>query len=162
MPRVSGALLLAALVFPGPSGVHAADAAFTARELFRIPFGNNRDALGARIDGGNFIFPRDFTLDGAGHFYIYDSNHHRIARFSSEGKYEMGFGYPATARQIFAHADSRQNLWLLVSDPAQGLYYGVYDPAGKRLRAGIFSQFNHFQLHPDDDYTLHVILSSEE
>jgi len=161
MHRVSRLLLSLALIFAGPTAVYATEAAFTPRELFRIPFGKGRDTLGAHIDGGNFLFPRDFTMDGAGHFYIYDSNNHRIARFSSGGKYEMGFGYPSTARQIFAHADSRQNLWLLVSDPARGMYYGVYAPNGKRLRPGIFSQFNHFRLHPDDDYTLHVILSSE-
>ena len=74
----------------------------------------------------------------------------------------MGIGYPETAQQVFAHADSRQNLWLLIADPARGLYYGVYDTAGKKLREGIFSQFNTFHLHVDDDYTLHVIVSSDK
>jgi len=101
-------------------------------------------------------------MDGAGHFYIYDSNNHRIARFSSEGKYEIGFGYPATARQIFAHADAHENLWLLISDPGRGIYYGVYDPRGKTIRSGIFSRFNHYRFHVDDDSTLHVILSSDK
>lgn len=162
MRRVSRVLIPLILMFSGATGVYAAEAAFAPRELFRIPFGKSRDTLGARVEGGNFIFPRDFTLDGAGHFYIYDSNNHRIARFSSSGQYEIGFSYPATARQVFAHADSRQNLWLLISDPERGLYYGVYGPTGKRLRAGVFSQFDHFRLHPDDDFTLHVILSSEK
>ena len=137
-----------ALIFQVQAGAQAAETAFTPRVLFQIPFGKTRDTLGARIEGGNFLFPRDFTLDGAGHFYIYDSNNHRIARFSSEGKYEIGFAYPSTARQIFAHADSHQNVWLLISDPSEGMYYGVYGPNGKRLKAGLFSQFNHFQLHP--------------
>ncbi len=141
---------------------HAAEVTFTPRELFRVPFGKDREALGAHIEGGNFLFPRDFTMDGAGHFYIYDSNNHRIARFSPGGKYEIGFGYPSTAGQIFAHSDSRQNLWLLISDPTRGMYYGIYDPHGKRVKEGIFSRFNQFRLHLDDDSTLHVILSSEK
>jgi hypothetical protein len=63
---------------------------------------------------------------------------------------------------VFAHADSHENLWLLISDPTRGLYYGVYDTHGKRLREGIFAQFNTFRLHVDDDYTLHVIVSSDK
>ncbi len=72
----------------------------------------------------------------------------------------MGYSYSTSADQVFAHADSGLNLWLLISDPARGLYYGVYDSHGKRLREGIFSQFNHYQLHVDDNATLHIILSS--
>lgn len=140
--------------------VLAAEASFAPRELFRIPFGKSREALGARIESGNFLFPRDFTMDGAGHFYIYDSNNHRIARYSSDGKYEVGLAYPATAKQIFAHSDSRLNLWLLISDPIRGMYYGIYDAHGQRLKEAIFSHFNQFRLHLDDDATLHVILSS--
>jgi len=141
---------------------YASSVTFTPRELFRVPFGKSRDALGARIDGGNVLIPRDFTLDETGHVYIYDSNNHRIARFSRDGKYEIGFTYPATAQQIFAHADSHENLWLLISDPERGTYYGVYDPRGQLLKSGTFLRFTHFRLHPDDDFTLHIILSSEK
>jgi hypothetical protein len=156
-PFTLGILLLAVAPWS-----HAQSVSFTPHELFHIPFGDEREALGAHIEGGNLLIPRDFTMDGAGHYYIYDSNHHRIARFSSEGKYEMGYRYPTTAKQIFAHADSHQNLWLLVSDPERGLYYGVYGSDGHALRQGVFSQFDHFRLHPDDDAVLHVILSSEK
>jgi hypothetical protein len=154
-------LILALVLLAGKSG-RCAEITFTPRELFRVPFGSGREALGSKVDGGQFTFPRDFTMDEAGHFYIYDTNKHRIVRLSSSGAYEMAFGYPATAQQVFAHTDSRQNLWLLVSDPVRGLYYGIYDPRGKNLRAGIFSRFNHFQLHLDDGYILHVLLSSEK
>jgi hypothetical protein len=153
--------VLAALLW-GAGKSQAAAIEFSPKELFRVPFGNDRNTLGARIEGSNFLIPRDFTMDAAGHFYIYDSNHHRIARFSSGGAYEMGIAYPATARQVFAHADAHENLWLLISDPTRGLYYGVYDTRGKRLREGIFAQFNTFRLHVDDDYTLHVIVSSDK
>ena len=108
------------------SAAPAASVTFEPQELFRVPFGTGRDALGARVEGGQFHFPRDFTMDGAGHFYIYDSGNHRVARFSPQGKFEMDFRYIQTAGQVFAHADSRQNLWLLISDPAQGMYFGVY------------------------------------
>jgi hypothetical protein len=144
------------------SGISQAAVTFTSRELFRIPFGKSQETLGTRIEGGRFLFPHTFAMDGEGHFYIYDSIHHRIARFSSEGRYEMEFRYPVTARQIFAHPDSRENLWLLISDPTQGTFYGVYDPHGKRLNAGIFGRYKDFRLHIDDDSTLHVILSSNQ
>src|SRR5690242_4604365 len=90
---------------------------FVGRELFQIPFGKEANQLGAKIEGDNFLAPRDFTMDAAGHFYIYDINNHRIARFTSSGKYEIGYRYPETAQQVFAHADSRENLWLLVTEP---------------------------------------------
>ena len=135
---------------------------FTPEELFRVPFGSGRAELGKRIEKDNLIIPCDFTMDGAGHFYIYDPNKHRIVRFSSEGRYEMEFRYLETAQQIFAHPDARQNLWLLISDPRQGLFYGVYDSRGKYLRSGIFSQFNRFRFYVGDDYTLHAILSSDK
>ena len=130
--------------------------------MFQIPFGPDRDQLGAKIDDGNFIIPRDFTLDADGHFYIYDSNKHRIARYSPDGKFEIGFRYPETAERVFAHADSHENLWLLISDPAQGMYYGIYDARGTSIKSGVFSQFNHFRLHLDDTSTLYVILSSTQ
>jgi hypothetical protein len=142
--------------------VLAASVSFAPRELFRVPFGTDREALASKLDGDNLLIPRDFTMDGAGHFYIYDTNNHRIARYSLRGKYEIGFNYPATAGQVFAHADSKQNLWLLISDPIRGVYYGVYDAQGKSLRSGIFSRFDHYRLHLDDDATLHVILSSSK
>src|SRR6266567_7463783 len=127
------AILLSILVFSGHGRCYAEKITFTPRELFRIPFGKARETLGTRVREGQFSFPRDFTRDGAGHIYIDDSHNHRVARFSSEGKYEMGFHYTETARQIFAHADSRENLWLLISDPERGIYYGVYDPRGKNV-----------------------------
>jgi hypothetical protein len=153
------ALLIGLLTGLSMAG-HAASALFSPRELFRIPFGEQREALGTRIESGSFQYPRDFTLDGAGRFYIYDIKKHRIARYSPNGAYQIGFAYPATAGQVFAHADSQENLWLIVSDPARGLYYGVYDAAGKRLRDGLFSQYDTFRLHVDDDSVMQVILSS--
>jgi hypothetical protein len=161
MKRTSLPILMAALAL-GSSNARAATVEFASRELFHIPFGKENNMLGARIEGGNFLVPRDFTMDGAGHFYIYDSNNHRIVRFSSAGAYEMGIRYPTTARQVFAHADARENLWLLISDPERGLYYGVYDLHGKRIHEGIFSQFDTYRLHVDDDYTLHVIVSNSK
>jgi hypothetical protein len=149
-------------IFLAGSSSHAEKITFTPKELFRVPFGAGREALRARQEEGNFIFPRDFTMDAAGHFYVNDTNNHRIARFSMEGKYEMGFQYPMTAVQIFSHADSRENLWLLISDPIQGTYYGVYDSRGKSLRSGVFKRFDHYRLHLGDDGTLHVILSSDK
>ena len=143
-----------------PAGVQAAAVEFTPRDLFHIPFGDENNMLGAKIEDGNFLIPRDFTMDTSGHFYIYDSNNHRIARFAADGAYQMGIRYPETARQVFAHADAEENLWLLISDPIRGIYYGVYDLHGKRLHEGIFSQFDTFHLHVDDDYTLHVVISS--
>ena len=142
--------------------VRASEITFTPVELFRVPFGNKRGTLGAKIEGGNFIFPRDFTIDEDGHFYINDINNHRIARYSWRGAYEIGYTYPATAKQVFSHADSHKNLWLLISDPTQGSYYGVHDSNGKNLRSAVFSRFNHFRLHLDDDSTLHVILTSDK
>ena len=152
----------AAMLIVCSCGIGRAAVAFTPRELFQIPFGADPKALGARVESGQFLFPRLFTMDGAGHFYIYDSIHHRIARYAGDGRYEMEFRYPETARQIFAHPDSRENLWLLISDPSQGMFYGVYDARGKRLNAGIFSRFNDFHLHLDDDGLLHVTLSSNK
>jgi hypothetical protein len=137
-------------------------ALFSAQELFQIPFTPERDGLGARVEGGQFSYPKDFTIDETGRFYIYDSKKHRVARYSPAGRFEIGFNYPETARQVFAHADSHDNLWLLISDPQRGLYYGVYDPRGKRLRDGLFAQFDHFRLHLDDEYGLHLILSSSK
>jgi hypothetical protein len=138
-----------------------ASVTFTPRELFRVPFGTTRETVSAKIEGGNLIIPRGFTMDEDGHFYIYDSNNHRIARFSAHGRFEMEFRYVPTAEQVFAHPDSRQNLWMLVSDHARGTYYGIFDAHGKRVRDALFSRFNHFQLHVEDDYTLHAILSSD-
>jgi len=155
------AALLGTLMFFAAGWGRAAAVRFAPRELFRIPFGKSPEALGTRIDGGSFLFPRDFTMDEAGHFYISDTQNHRIARYSSAGKFEMAFRYPPTAGQVFAHADERGNLWLLISDPARGVYDGVYSPTGQLLKAGIFSRFHHFRLHLDDDYGLHVILSGD-
>jgi hypothetical protein len=135
---------------------------FTSEELFRIPFGESPEALGARIADGNFSFPRDFAIDAAGRFYIYDTLKHRIARYSPGGKFELGFRYPETAGHVFAHPDARENLWLLISDPGRGLFYGVYDRSGKALRDGVFAQYNQFRLHVDDDAGLHVIVSSSK
>jgi hypothetical protein len=149
-------------MFLGSGTARAASATFMPRELFRVPFGQSRDHLGARLEGGNLIIPRDFTMDGAGHFYITDINNHRISRFSSTGRYEMEFRYLPTAGQLFAHADSRENLWLLISDPVEGIFYGVYDRRGRILRSGIFSRFNRFRLHLDDANVLHVILTSDK
>ena len=151
-----------ALLLLGNGAGWAAKASFVPHELFRVSFGPGRDQLAARVEGGNLIIPRDFTMDGAGHFYITDINNHRISRFSSAGRYEMEFRYLPTAGQLFAHADSRENLWLLLSDPVQGMFYGVYDKRGRSLRSGIFSRFNRFRLHPDDDNVLHVILTSDK
>src|SRR5450755_4157637 len=106
-------LIILMVFFVGAGTAMAAQVEFTQRELFRIPFGAEANDLGARIEEGNFLIPRDFTMDGSGHYYVYDSNKHRIARFSSEGAYEMGIRYPATAQQVFAHADAQENLWLL-------------------------------------------------
>lgn len=160
MQKNRRAILLVAGLLVGARTAQSASLVFSPRELFRVPFGKAKPTLGARVDGGNFLFPRDFTMDGQGHFFIYDTNNHRIARFSSEGTFEMEFRYLPTAQQMFAHTDSRQNLWLLLSDPGRGMYYGVYDSQGKPLRQGLFSRYNHFRLHLDDSYTLHVILSS--
>jgi len=149
------------LILFGGGLCQAASVTFVPRELFRVSFGRSRDQLGARVEGGNFIIPRDFTMDGAGRFYITDINNHRIARFSSAGRYEMEFRYLPTAGQLFAHADSRENLWMIISDPVEGMFYGVYDRGGRSLRSGIFSRFNRFHLHPDDENVLHVILTSD-
>jgi len=138
----------------------AATLTFQPRELFRVPFGKNRDTLAARVDGGNLIIPRGFTMDQVGHFFLYDLNNHRIARFSDHGRFEMEFKYVPTARQVFAHPDGQQNLWMLVSDPERGAFYGVYSPTGKRLREGLFTKYNHFDFHVDDDGRLRVTLSA--
>jgi hypothetical protein len=152
--------ILAALLLLLSSGsVHAVS--FFPEELFRVPFGAEREAVGAQSANGQFSFPKDFTVDGAGRFYIYDSLKHRIARYSPRGKFEISFAYPSTARQVFAHADADQNLWLLITEPTRGLYYGVYDSRGKRLREGVFAQYNQFRLQVDDESTLHIILSSD-
>jgi hypothetical protein len=135
---------------------------FTPKELFRIPFGSSSDKLGSRVEGDQFFIPRDFAMDDGGRFYIYDRSNHRVARFSADGKYEIGYRYLPTAKQVFAHPDARQNLWLLISDPARGLFYGVYDQKGKSLRSGIFAQFNTFRLHVDDGGRLHAIVSSDK
>jgi hypothetical protein len=153
-------LLLSPPFLEGTSA--AARVQFTSRELFRVPFGKSPDTLGSRVEGDNLIVPREFTLDEVGHFYITDIVQHRIARFSSTGKYQMELRYPPTARQVFAHPDARQNLWLLISDPLRGLYYGVYDVHAKQLRGGLFAQFNQFRLHLDDHSVLHVIASSSK
>jgi len=132
------------------------------RELFHVPFGQRPETLGSQIEGSNLIIPREFTLDEVGHFYITDIVRHRIARFSSAGKYQMELRYVPTARQIFAHPDAHQNLWLLLSDPMRGFYYGVYDVHARQRRGGLFSQFNQFRLHLDDHAVLHVIASSDK
>ena len=156
-------LLISALLVGGTASAQAAKVTFTPHEMFRIPFGEAREALGTKIDDkGLLLVPRDFTMDGAGHVYIYDFAKNRVARYSEEGKYEMGFHYVGSAHQIFAHADSRQNLWLMVSDPDRGVYNGVYDSNGKRLQSQIYPQYDRFRLHVDDDHTLHVILSSDK
>jgi hypothetical protein len=143
----------------GTMPIEAAKMKFSERELFRIPFGNEKTALGAKVEAGNFLIPRDFSRDLGGHIYINDSNKHRIVRFSPAGQYELSLEYPASAHQVFAQPDGLGNLWLLISDPTRGFYYGVYDSRGKRLREGVFIQYNHFRLHVDDARVLHVILS---
>jgi hypothetical protein len=149
--------LIIGLLIALSGGLQAAPLRFAPRELFRVPFGTQREALGTRVEDGNFQYPRDFTLDGAGRFYIYDIKKNRIARYSPQGKYEIGFAYPPTAGQIFAHADSQDNLWLLIGDPIRGLYYGIYDPHGRRLKDGLFSQYNQFRLHLNDEQILHIV-----
>lgn len=144
------------------AGSYAASVSFEPQELFQIPFGKAREMLGSSVQDGNFLFPRDFSMDSAGRFYIYDTQKHRIARFSPVGAFEMDFRYLASADQVFAHADAASNLWILVTEPQQGMFYGIYDPRGKQLRAGIFSRYNQFRLHVDDDYMLRVLLSSKK
>jgi hypothetical protein len=155
-------VLLGIAILCSGGWAQAASVSFVPRELFHVPFGPHQDSLGERREGDNLIVPRDFTMDGSGHFYLYDINKHRIARYSFTGGYEMEFRYPATAEHLFAHADSHENLWLMISDPTQGMFFGVYDSRGRVLRSGIFSRFNHFKLHPDDNNVLHVILSSAQ
>jgi hypothetical protein len=162
VPRWLRCLAPGCVLMVGVGMAGAAGGGFAPRELFQIPFGSERGALGSRVEGGNLILPRDFTMDGAGRFYIYDLNKHRIARFSPAGKFEMAFRYLPTARQVFAHADSKENLWLLLGDPAQGIYYGIYDSRGKRLKSGVFAQFDRFRLHLDDEAVLRAILSSSK
>ena len=162
MRKLSGILIIFTLLGLTAASGQAASDMFSVKELFRVPFGDAREALGSKAENGQFTYPKNFTLDGAGRVYIYDLNKHRVARFSADGKYEIGFAYPATARQVFAHADSKDNVWLLVSDPGRGLFYGVYDSRGKSLREGLFSQFNQFRLHLDDASGLHIILSSDK
>jgi hypothetical protein len=162
MVQMKKRAILACLVFSIPAILQASSVVFTPQELFRVPFGKDRTSLGAKIEEGNLLIPRDFTMDNDGRVYIYDSNNHRIVRYSSEGKYEIGYQYPETAHQVFAHADSHANLWLLISDPVRGLFYGVYDAHGKILQSGLFSQYDRYRFHVDDDSTLHVILSSDK
>ena len=103
-------LRAALLLLTGVAAVtaQAASVSFKPRELFRVPFGDGRAELGAKIDGANFVFPRDFTMDSGGHFYLYDTYHHRIARFTSAGKFEIDYRYLETALQVFAHPDSHE------------------------------------------------------
>lgn len=135
---------------------------FVPRELFRIPFGAAKEELGSKIENDHLHIPSDFTIDGVGRFYINDIVKHRVVRYSAFGKYELAYTYPATAKQVFAHADEKGNLWLLISDPKRGVYYGVHDAQGKQLRSAIFSQFNRFRLHVGDDAYARVILSSDK
>ncbi len=144
-----------------PSGA-LAKIQFVKRELFRIPFGDPKESLGSKVVDGQLLIPRNFSLDGSGNFYINDANRHRIVRYSWRGAYQMSLQYPATARQVFAQPDGQNNLWLLISDPVRGFYYGVYDSGGKRLREGVFAQYNHFRLHVDDARVLHLLLSNEK
>jgi len=144
------------------AGTAYASVRFTPRELFRIPFGDARGDVGSRVENGHLLIPRNFTIDDNGHFYIYDASHHRIARYSPDGTYEMEFHYLDTAQSVFAHVDAHENLWLLISDPSKGIFCGVYSPQGQRLKAAIFTQYNHFRLHVDDGGALHVVLSSDK
>lgn len=155
-------LTLSSVLILGIGSAAQSDPLFIVRELFRIPFGEQREALGTRIENGNFQFPRDFTIDNTGRFYIYDKLKHRIARYSPVGTYEIGFTYPSTADQVFARPDSQANLWLLISDPVRGMYYGIYDPRGKKIRDGVFNQYNQFRLHLGDDAVLNVLASSRK
>jgi hypothetical protein len=141
---------------------HGAEAPFTPRELFRVPFGDGRGELGTRVEEGRLIIPRDFTRGESGRFYIDDRVHHKVVRFSPVGAYEMGYRYAETVRQVFAHPDENENLWLLLSDPARGFYCGVYDLRGKLLRSALFSQFDAFRLHVGDDGALRVLTSSSK
>jgi len=140
----------------------AAEASFTPRELFQIPFGTDKSSLSTRLDGGQMKIPSNFTIDAAGHFYVYDNVRHRIARFSPSGVFEIGYTYDATVQQVFAYADANRNLWLLMSEPRRGVFYGVYDPRGKSLRSATFAQFNQFRFHVGDEGLLRAILSSKE
>jgi hypothetical protein len=142
-------------------GLCLADVAFVPRELFHVPFGSDRAHLGTKAEGENLQLPADFTRDAVGRFYIYDRVNHRIARFSPVGAFEIGYRFPPTARQVFAHADERQNLWLLVADPARGVFYGVYDQRGKALRSATLAQYNRFRLHVGDDFSLRAMLSHD-
>ncbi len=153
--------LLAALVTLSARG-QAASLEFKSRELFQIPFGTDKESLGAKVQDGNFLLPRDFSVDANGRFYINDSNKHRVIRVSPRGEYRMGISYPASAEQVFAQPDGLGNLWLLISDPVRGFYYGVYDGDGKKLREGVFAQYNKFRLHVDDARVLNVMLSNKK
>lgn len=153
------ALLLGTLAIFCARVAPAASVEYVSRELFRIPFGNSKQELGVKVEAGNLLIPRDFSLDARGHFYVNDAHKHRIVRVSSKGAYEMGIAYPPTAEQVFAQPDGLGRLWLMISDPSRGFYYGVYDESGKRLREGVFTQFNRFRLYVDDAHILHVILS---
>jgi len=142
--------------------VQAADVEFAPREMFRMPFGSDRAALGAKIDGQEMKIPSDFAMDAAGRFYIYDIHKNRIARYSPEGKFQITYTYAPTVQQVFAHVDAQQNMWLLVTDPKRGAYYGVYDERGKTLRSGFFTQYNRFRLRLADDAMLRVTLYSDK
>ncbi len=140
----------------------AAPLRFEPKEVFRIPFGNGKGELGVRLEGERHILPYEFTLDGLGRFYITDIGKHRVARFSPTGVYEMGAQFPETVKQVFAHADTDGNLWLLIADPGRGVHYGVYSPKGKSLRTAAFSQYNRFRLHVADDGNVRAILSTDK
>src|SRR5687768_15893730 len=80
--------LMSSLMFLLAPSAGAARAVFEPRELFRIPFGTQREALGTAVEDGQFRFPRDFSMDPSGRFYIYDQKKHRIARYSAAGNFE--------------------------------------------------------------------------
>jgi hypothetical protein len=150
------------LLLAGFAGTSWAMSRFQFHEMYRIPFGSSRNALGTAIKNGGFQYPRDFTLDASGRCYIFDTKKHRIARYSALGQFQIGFNYPASAEQVFAHPDSKENLWLVISDPTRGTFYGVYDASGKQLREGVFGQYDRFHMYLDDESVLHVVLSSRQ
>lgn len=138
----------------------AAEVRFVPEELFRIPFGPAREALGAKVENDYLVIPHEFTIDVFGRFYINDLAKHRVVRYSPAGAFEMAVTYDPSVRQVFAHADENGNLWLLLADP-KAVYYGVHSPKGKAIRSAVFSQYNRFRLHVADGGETRVLFSHD-